>query len=117
MKRGYTRVAVFLIYTMAFTFASATYAQIVGASIKGTVRDTSGASIPLVTILVRNLETGAERKVETDAEGHYAMPSVPVGSYEVSSKRRIQHAIAQRHQPGDWSERSCRSIACSWRSA
>lgn len=87
MKRGHTRATVFLIYVLAIAFASAAHAQIVGASIQGTVRDTSGAGIPQAAILVRNLETGAERKVETNAEGHYAMPSVPVGSYEVTAQK------------------------------
>ena len=62
-------------------------AQIVGASITGSVHDASGASVPQAAITVRNLETGAVRKVESDGEGHYAAPSVPVGRYEVTAEK------------------------------
>jgi len=83
MKRGRPRVIVFSLYALAAMFVSIltfpVYAQVVGASITGTVRDASGAGVPQAAITVRNLETGAERKVESDGEGHYAAPSVPVG--------------------------------------
>src|SRR5215470_2965608 len=92
MRRGTTRVI-----SLAFSLAIAIFvsprltttanAQIVGASITGTVRDTSGASVPQAAVTVRNLETGAVRKVESDGEGHYAAPSVPVGRYEVTVEK------------------------------
>src|ERR1700749_452557 len=91
MERGRTRVVVFFLYALAATFASIlvspVHAQVVGASITGTVRDASGAGVPQAAIIVRNLETGAERKVESDNEGHYAAPSVPVGRYEVTAAK------------------------------
>ncbi len=90
MRRGYTRAVSLAVLVFAVVFASAKLtihaeAQIVGASITGTVRDASGASVPQAAITVRNLETGAVRKVESDGEGHYAAPSVPVGRYEVTA--------------------------------
>ncbi len=91
MERGRTRVIVFCLYALAPIFASILalpgHAQVVGASITGTVRDASGAGVPQAAITVRNLETGAERKVESDGEGHYAAPSVPVGHYEVIGQK------------------------------
>ncbi|MBX6358676.1 MAG: carboxypeptidase regulatory-like domain-containing protein [Acidobacterium ailaaui] len=62
-------------------------AQVVGATISGTVRDASGAAVPQASITVHNLETGAERRVSSDGEGHYAVPSVPVGRYEVTAEK------------------------------
>ncbi len=92
MRRGLSRAISFAPFVLAAIFVgvglSATAdAQIVGASITGTVRDAAGASVPQAAITVRNLETGAVRKVESDGEGHYAAPSVPVGRYEVTAEK------------------------------
>ena len=87
MKRGHTRVLAIFLSALAAVFAVTARAQIVGASISGTVHDASGASIPQATITVKNLETGAQRRVESDASGHYAAPSVPVGNYEVTAQK------------------------------
>lgn len=89
MRRGPTRVvSLALVAILVSAMLSVTAnAQIVGASITGTVRDASGAAIPQADITVRNLETGAVRKVASDGEGHYAAPSVPVGRYEVTAEK------------------------------
>ena len=71
--------------TLIFAAALAAHAQIVGGTITGTVRDASGASISGATVTVRQIETGATRKLTTDDEGRFFAPSVPVGEYSVSS--------------------------------
>ena len=71
----------------ALTLAATGWSQIVGGSISGTVRDTTGAAIPGATVQIRNVETGASRSLTSDGEGRYAAPSVPVGSYSVSAAR------------------------------
>ena len=58
-------------------------AQVVGASISGTIRDASGAAVPQAEITIHNLETGAIRKLTSDDAGYYSAPSVPIGHYEV----------------------------------
>ncbi len=65
--------------------AIASHAQVVGATLSGTVRDSSGAALSGVTVIVRQLETGATRKLTTGADGRYAAPSVPVGNYTVTA--------------------------------
>jgi hypothetical protein len=42
------------------------WGQVVGASITGTVKDASGAGLPEAVVTIKNLETGAERKLVTD---------------------------------------------------
>ena len=83
------------------------WGQVVGASIFGTVRDSSGAAIPGAKVMVKNLETGGERTAVTDWNGRYSALSVPVGRYEVSAakegfssqvKQGIELVVGQRSE-------------------
>ncbi len=62
-------------------------AQVVGGALSGTVRDVTGAPMAGVSVLVDNRETGAQRKLITDSNGHYAAPSIAIGAYEVSASK------------------------------
>ena len=53
------------------------------ASIGGAARDTSGAILPGVSVAVKNVGTGAARTAVTGEDGHWTMPALPVGTYEV----------------------------------
>lgn len=59
-------------------------AQITGA-ITGTVLDASGSVVPQAKVVVKNLETSAERALTSDANGHFLAEALPVGRYEVSA--------------------------------
>ncbi|HET7442212.1 MAG TPA: carboxypeptidase-like regulatory domain-containing protein [Terriglobales bacterium] len=74
-----------LLFSVALT--STARAQVVGASIVGTVRDSSGAALPEAKVTVRNLETGVQRTLVADWNGRYSAMSVPVGRYEVSAAK------------------------------
>jgi hypothetical protein len=58
------------------------------ASLTGTVADPTGAAIPGVIVIARNVETGAVLRTETDAAGSYAFPELPAGKYTIEA----QHA-------------------------
>ena len=58
-----------------------------GASIGGTVVDSTGAVITGATVKVKNVEIGTVRTVVTDSAGRYAAPSLDVGKYEVSAEQ------------------------------
>jgi hypothetical protein len=62
----------------------AAHAQIVGGSISGLVKDSTGASLAGATVTVRQIETGATRILTTNGDGRFYAPSVPVGDYLVS---------------------------------
>src|SRR3569832_1368470 len=62
------------------------HAQIVGATITGTVHDSSGAALSSATVTVKQTETGLIRTVTTDAEGRFFAPSVPIGPYTVTAE-------------------------------
>ncbi len=68
-------------------FALPLHAQVVGGTISGIATDSTGAALPNAQVLLRNEETGSERRLATDAAGAYAAPSIPVGRYTVTVTR------------------------------
>jgi hypothetical protein len=79
-----TKLSFFATLISLLAALSASQAQIVGGSISGTVRDTSGAAVAGATVTVHQNETGATRILATNADGRFYAPSVPVGNYVVS---------------------------------
>ena len=82
-------------YTAALVIAFASlvasqfsFAQSVGASISGTVHDSTGASLPAAQVVIKNVETGAQREVVTDDSGRYSAASLTVGTYEVRVQKK-----------------------------
>src|SRR5439155_21489957 len=55
------------------------------ATILGTVKDTSGALVPGVTITVKHTESGLTRNVVSGERGGYNVPLLPVGAYEITT--------------------------------
>ena len=66
---------------LAFSLA---WAQGALGSLTGVVRDPNGANLAGVTIVVRNIATGATRTVASKEDGHWNMPGLAVGTYEVT---------------------------------
>jgi hypothetical protein len=64
----------------------AAHAQVVGATITGTVHDSSGAAVSSATVTVKQSETGVTRRLTTDGEGRFFAPSVPIGPYTVTAE-------------------------------
>jgi hypothetical protein len=88
-KRDFTRpvttlLGILLLIALAGGLASA---QNFSAAISGFVRDTTGAVIPGTTVTAKHTETGLTRTAQTGEEGTYSMPSLPVGSYEVTAEK------------------------------
>jgi len=80
-----TRTARFLL-ALIFLFGAAwqTQAQSTTASISGSVTDERQAVVPNATVTARNIETNLTRTVQSDSEGRYRLPNLPVGNYEVT---------------------------------
>jgi hypothetical protein len=54
------------------------------ATLKVTVTDQSGSSIPQATVTVRNLQTDATRSEQSEDTGLAVIPGLPAGSYELT---------------------------------
>src|ERR1700683_741473 len=59
-------------------------AQTFRGTILGTVTDAQGAVVPGAKVTVKNVGTGLERTTETSADGSYALPELPIGTYTVT---------------------------------
>src|ERR1700743_688750 len=66
-------------------------AQTATGEISGQIRDASDAVVGLANITVVSLETGAERAVQSNADGRYVVPLLRPGTYPVAvAKPRFQ---------------------------
>ncbi len=59
----------------------------VGATVEGTVRDSSGAAIPGSKITVRNALTSQSRTGATDEQGFFRAQQLAVGTYEIQAEQ------------------------------
>ena len=84
-ERNSAVLGVFLVLAIGVSLAwqARAYAQVVGATLSGTVTDTSGATVPNAQVTIKNLATGVERVVTVDSAGFYTAPNLLPGNYEV----------------------------------
>ena len=68
--RYFFALATLLVATMLAVPAHA-QSQAANGTIEGTVSDSSGASLPGVTVTITNTDTGLERSVVSNTEGQY----------------------------------------------
>ncbi len=61
------------------------FSQVVGGALSGVVYDAVGAPIAAAAVTIHNTETGADRRLVTDANGRFSAPSIAVGPYEISA--------------------------------
>ena len=68
--------------------ASASGAQTATGQITGSVRDSSGAVMPKVKVVVTNQQTGLTRETTSNDVGDYVVPLLPVGVYLVTAEQK-----------------------------
>ena len=78
---------VVLSFLLAAVSASILSAQTFRGTLLGTITDATGAVIPGVSISVKNMDTGIERTTESNSDGAFTVPELPVGRYSVSATK------------------------------
>jgi len=69
-----------LLFAILFASPYGVFSQTTG-SLSGTVRDSSGAVLPLVEVAATHTDTGHIRRETTDDQGRYQIDRVPPGGY------------------------------------
>src|SRR5438067_1278459 len=84
LQKVRTCAFLFVLSAMAMLCTVQLHAQVSGATLSGTVRDSSGAVIPSAAVAITDVATGVTRNVTTDSAGFYTAPNLLPGNYEVS---------------------------------
>jgi hypothetical protein len=69
---------------LILTLCYASFAQSDRGTLTGAVTDSTGAVVPAAKVNVKNSETGAVSATVTTETGNYTLPSLPVGTYELT---------------------------------
>jgi len=67
----------------------------VTASISGTVKDASGASVPGATVTATNTDTAVYETQTSNAQGYYSFQSLPLGKYTIEFQQKGFKAYRQ----------------------
>jgi outer membrane receptor protein involved in Fe transport len=73
------------LFTLVFS-AFGLHAQFDSAAVLGSVKDSSGARMPGVSVSLRNTATGVAATAKTDANGDYQFPTVRIGPYQLTAE-------------------------------
>ena len=78
-----------------FALAPLAHAQstAINGAVEGVVKDATGAVLPGVTIQVINVDTGAQRSVNTGGDGGYRALLLPLGTYTVRAEMQGFKAV------------------------
>jgi hypothetical protein len=88
---------------LSLLISAPVWAQVVGATLSGTVIDTSRAIVPQAQISIRNVETAISRDIGVNSGGFYTAPNLLPGAYEISASapgfttefRRITSVVSE----------------------
>jgi hypothetical protein len=86
MNRSALRMGLLVLLAAVFC-ATGNFAYAQGATsqtISGTVVDSTGAVIPGADVVVKHGGTGITNATVSNSEGHFAIPSLPIGTYTVT---------------------------------
>jgi hypothetical protein len=73
-----------LVCAVLFLLPATALSQTVTGTLQGAVSDAKGAVIPGAQVVIRNMDTGQERTLQTNGEGTYVASFLPLGRYNVT---------------------------------
>ena len=86
VRKRYLTGAFVVLFAMFFMNSSRLEAQSTFGSIRGTVQDSSGASIPETRITLHSIDENTDRTVMSDATGSYAFENVLANKYSIQAQ-------------------------------
>jgi hypothetical protein len=81
---------------VSFLFAANAFSQGVFGSIEGTLTDDSGAVVPAVKVVARNVETGLTFTSESNEAGIFLLGQLRPGRYDVTAEKQGFSTFAQK---------------------
>jgi hypothetical protein len=69
--------------------------QAINGSVRGRVTDPAGAAVPAAAVSVINIATGFARDAQSNDDGYFVIPNLPIGTYTVTIKK--EGFETQRH--------------------
>lgn len=91
MRRGLSErklpvnLSLLLVVVLSLFVSGRASAQVVGATLSGTVTDPSGAFVPKVQVSIKHVATGIVREATTDSNGLYLAPNLAPGEYQFTT--------------------------------
>ena len=82
MRKGVLSV----VLAVSLALPTIALAQRTTATVRGTVRDSTQAVLPGVTVTATNEDTGLVRSVQTNAAGAYSAADLPIGRYKIEAE-------------------------------
>src|SRR6202011_799878 len=71
-------------FVLLLTNAVPSRAQVAGATLAGTISDSSGGQVPNAQVVIRDVSTGVERTVTTNKDGFYIAANLLPAEYQVT---------------------------------
>src|SRR6266478_990377 len=96
-KASMTRVFQLLVCAVVLLLVVpvAVRAQVVTASIRGTITDEQGAAVAGADVTITNVATDYSRTAQTGADGEYSFQGLPLGSYRIHASHAGFKAVTQ----------------------
>src|SRR5712691_7346918 len=83
MKKMSGALTLVILFAMSAFWAGQAHAQVSGATLAGTVTDSSGAVIPNAQVSITHVATGVTRNVSSGGAGFYTAPNLLPGTYDI----------------------------------
>ncbi len=78
----------FLLVGVLFGALAFSQTQSINGSIRGRVVDATGAPVPKASVAITDAGNGFTRTVETNEDGYYVTPNLPLGTYSVTIQKQ-----------------------------
>ncbi len=98
-----TKVSKILFFLLAFTMlvgaGQQAISQTTGGTLRGTIKDSTGAVVPDAAVTATNEATGAKFDTVTSSSGLYSFPNLLIGNYAVSVEKPGFKKFVRRNVP------------------